>query len=308
MKKWIFLCGYFYATVCYSQNYEQCVAERLKKDNFNLSFYELSFCINEIYHILENDTAYCRVWENRINRLQTSNLNYLKKIEYGYFDKMHKENPYKTNYPKAVSFIDFSLVKINIEKITDFAEIFSDYIEYPEQVDDACLIMLVCDMDCNFFTKIQNDEIAFWEYSNWLEYGFEEFRYYPGLSTRANQIINDRIINYILNKKDCLDQELVQKSISMIKSVVEEHNDDKVSKAYINDPDGYTNVREKPDTKSPILYKIYQDEPFCVIIDLINGNWYKIALYEKKNQSNKIEQSYEEGYIHKSRVKIIPKD
>ncbi|MDR1730202.1 MAG: SH3 domain-containing protein [Prevotellaceae bacterium] len=74
-----------------------------------------------------------------------------------------------------------------------------------------------------------------------------------------------------------------------------------ILKAFINDPDGYTNVREQPNSSSPILYKIKKDESFYVITDLINDNWYKIALYENKTKS------YEGGYIHKSKIKIIPK-
>jgi hypothetical protein len=84
----------------------------------------------------------------------------------------------------------------------------------------------------------------------------------------------------------------------------------KVQKAYINDPDGYTNVREKPDVTSSVLFKIDRDKPFFVVTDLINGNWYKIALYEQENKKTAlIERVYEnEGYIHMSRVQFVPKE
>ncbi len=35
--------------------------------------------------------------------------------------------------------------------------------------------------------------------------------------------------------------------------------------AIINDPDGYTNVREKGDINSPIKFKIYDDQVFTLV-------------------------------------------
>jgi hypothetical protein len=81
-----------------------------------------------------------------------------------------------------------------------------------------------------------------------------------------------------------------------------------ILKAFINDPDGYTNVREKPDISSSVLFTINKDEPFYIITDIVNDNWYAIALYQTKDKSGKIEKSYEKGYIHTSRVKIVPKE
>jgi hypothetical protein len=81
-----------------------------------------------------------------------------------------------------------------------------------------------------------------------------------------------------------------------------------ILKAYISDPDGYTNVRKELGTSSPVLYKIYDNEPFYIITDILNGSWYKVALYEKKNEDGKTEELYEEGYIHQSRVEIVSKD
>jgi hypothetical protein len=81
-----------------------------------------------------------------------------------------------------------------------------------------------------------------------------------------------------------------------------------ILKAYIEDPDGYTNVRERPGGSSSVLYRIHKDEPFYIVTDLFNDNWYKIALYRRRDKSGKVEQSREDGYIHKSRVKIISKD
>lgn len=62
----------------------------------------------------------------------------------------------------------------------------------------------------------------------------------------------------------------------------------------INDPDGYTNVRQGPGTKHKIIAKIQGNEIF--FIEESDNEWFLIYL---------IENNYLEGYIHSSRVKRI---
>lgn len=64
--------------------------------------------------------------------------------------------------------------------------------------------------------------------------------------------------------------------------------------AVINDPDGYTNLREKPNSSSKILTKIYDGESFEVYVNDSPEKWWLI--YHQKSQKT--------GYIHKSRVKF----
>lgn len=59
----------------------------------------------------------------------------------------------------------------------------------------------------------------------------------------------------------------------------------------INDPDGYTNVREKPNTSSNVLYKIVDGEQF-IVSNRMCGDWYRIISFGKRNN----------GWIHRSRV------
>lgn len=63
----------------------------------------------------------------------------------------------------------------------------------------------------------------------------------------------------------------------------------------IKDPDGYTNLREKPSTSSNILTKIYEGEKIEVYIKDSPGEWWMI--YHQKTHST--------GYIHKSRVRLL---
>ena len=219
----LFLFCYIFQMASFAQEYDFDVINILKRDNFNRSFYELSFCINEIHFILENDSNYFDVWKKRVQQIQTheNELSYMKIIEYLFFNEMQKNNPDNKYFPRATKFVQESQIKLNVDKPSNFARVFIDYIEYPEQVDDACLIMLICNPDCDYFTEIQNNEVSLWLFNNWLQYGFEEFRYFPALSNRGKMVITNRIIDYIFDKKDCIDKELVQKSKEMIKSVTE---------------------------------------------------------------------------------------
>jgi len=63
--------------------------------------------------------------------------------------------------------------------------------------------------------------------------------------------------------------------------------------AVINDPDGFTNVREGIGTESKIIDKIYEGEKFEVFPSAQNSWWLVVTKSNKK------------GYIHKSRVKLV---
>lgn len=71
----------------------------------------------------------------------------------------------------------------------------------------------------------------------------------------------------------------------------------KVYSAKINDPDGDTNVRRLPSSKSKIIYKISADEMFQVEELPDAKDWYKIFNYK----------DFYDGWIHKSRVKVLNK-
>ena len=78
-----------------------------------------------------------------------------------------------------------------------------------------------------------------------------------------------------------------------------------ILEAFIDDPDGYTNVRESPSTNSPILYRINKDEIFLAEQELVNDNWYKVVSGKRWDKNYKVIGECKEGYIHKSRTKFI---
>ena len=145
---------------------------------------------------------------------------YIHSLEYSLFEKRMGDNQtLKNDYPIAYKKVQNYKPPVKSREYSSFSEPFKVYIDYPEQIDNICLIMLVCRINCDFFDDIQNEKMALWKFNNWIEYGFEEFRYYPGTLNKGKGIINNRIIDYIMEMKYCQQHPLAQKSITMIKTI-----------------------------------------------------------------------------------------
>ena len=69
----------------------------------------------------------------------------------------------------------------------------------------------------------------------------------------------------------------------------------KIYNSRINDPDGYTNVRRYPTSKSSILYKIKNEEEFFIEEYDTNSLWLKVYSYNDQSP----------GWIHRSRIEKI---
>jgi hypothetical protein len=202
----------------------------VKKEKFALEIYELSFCLEEIADILEHDTSYNILFEKRLKlafdkRLNKSQL-FIHNKEMGLLRKsLANLKSGETIYPKAYKIMNKLFEGHNSSDFNNYSEPFKAYIEYPEQVDDICLVTLITDSPNNqAWEDIQSDKIALIRFNNWIEYGFEEFRYYPGLSSKPKSILNTRIVNFIFNKRKDDKNPLVMKSLKMIHSVVTKYN------------------------------------------------------------------------------------
>lgn len=68
----------------------------------------------------------------------------------------------------------------------------------------------------------------------------------------------------------------------------------------IEDPDGWTNVREAPDGKSKVLYKALSDSPIYVE-RIENSNWGRVMMIQMGMSKDRVLKR--SGYIHLSRVK-----
>lgn len=76
--------------------------------------------------------------------------------------------------------------------------------------------------------------------------------------------------------------------------------------AVIDDKDGFTNVRENPDGKSKVIYKIQEFELFLYEMESSeNNDWIKV--FVPKNKYSLDCNGFDNliGYIHKSRLKPI---
>lgn len=203
---------------------DESVVDILKKTDFNMELFELAFCINEIHYLVESDSVYYELLKKRFSRfssiIEEDALKYMHILEYRLFKQ--QLDIVLLNKGCSVSLKDFQKIgEASSESIdtTDFSIHFKSYIEYPEQVDNACLITLLSDVSCDYFSQIQDDKIALWQFNNWLDYGFEEFRYYPGVLKDGLGVINNRIIDYILELEHCPNQKLVHKSKAMFESI-----------------------------------------------------------------------------------------
>jgi hypothetical protein len=67
--------------------------------------------------------------------------------------------------------------------------------------------------------------------------------------------------------------------------------------AIIQDPDGYVDMRSKPDSSGDVLRKLTPADMFFVLNQ--DGDWYLIAVNTKNAEQ------YLSGYIHKSRAQFI---
>lgn len=70
---------------------------------------------------------------------------------------------------------------------------------------------------------------------------------------------------------------------------------------YVQDSDGYSNVRKSASGKSEILYQV-NDSDYVVAYGAQDGNWFEVV-YVLDKVKEKIDPEKHGGYIHKSRLK-----
>lgn len=79
--------------------------------------------------------------------------------------------------------------------------------------------------------------------------------------------------------------------------------------AIIQDKDGYTNVREKPNGQSQVIHKLYSNEVFWYDYDegRDTGEWVPVYIPKNSFSFSSIYPDYLEGFIHKSRLQPLDK-
>ncbi|WP_138765875.1 hypothetical protein [Pedobacter xixiisoli] len=123
---------------------------------------------------------------------------------------------YQKLYPAAYQFI-ISLKK-NMPSLKtsfkDYVELFLKRIEYPEDVDDACISYLILYKEEKPFDDILKNKSALYRFNQWLRYGFKEFRGYSLENTPQNEISN-RIIQRIRENHANPKNELLKRTLKM---------------------------------------------------------------------------------------------
>ena len=76
--------------------------------------------------------------------------------------------------------------------------------------------------------------------------------------------------------------------------------------AIINDKDGYTNVREQPNTQAEVIHRINSNEVFWYS-DEEQGEWIKIYVPKNDFSFGSTQTDFVEGFIHKSRLLPLEK-
>ena len=77
--------------------------------------------------------------------------------------------------------------------------------------------------------------------------------------------------------------------------------------ALIQDIDGYTNIREKPDAKSKIIHKVYNNEVFIYNYEIYldSAKWVPVYLQPNDFSLGLSKSKDIKGYIHRSRIKPL---
>jgi hypothetical protein len=211
------------AASCSPAPYDSTLASYVAKENFNLQIYELAFCVEEVVAIIENDSLARKTFEERINRAFDSRYNnaqiYIHKLELNFFSQQSKKIISLNSYPNSSLLFDKMVENNKSNNYEKFASQFPEYIESPEQVDDACLIALISDLPNTAWRGIESDKLAMYSFNNWINFGFEEFRFYPGTKSKPKEILNKRIVDYVLQKHAKSSEPLVIRAVRMIDTV-----------------------------------------------------------------------------------------
>jgi hypothetical protein len=201
------------------------LADYLKQEKFNVELYELAFCLPEIFTIIEDDSTHRSRFKKRLQRafnskLSTSQL-YFHQLELRIMlENVDKLNDVDEKYQKSLAVIREFYSDSHANKAEFSSSIFRNFIEYPEQVDDACLILLLSNTKDIQWSALEQDKGAMIRFANWINYGFEEFRYYPSTLRSNKLIITNRIIADVCARNRESKNPLVIRSLRMIETVV----------------------------------------------------------------------------------------
>lgn len=205
----------------------------------------------------------------------------------GISDKIVSSKPYQGEdlfvfYGNESSEYDLSLETINFSE--DGGNIIKDIVSIP---NSKGLTVITYFPDRGYYEKEYNiiPENSVWILKNII------YKTMSDMSENTVKYICDVTQNIDITKSNWTDKiNSIPDENERSKKCRTEQVSDTVKKYYIQDPDGYTNLRKEKNTTSEVLQKINSGENIDVLDN--SGDWFLI-----KTKSGK------EGYVHKSHVK-----
>lgn len=196
------------------------IIDLLKHEKFKLELFELSMCAEEVLTILQEDTTYHHHWKKRMERIYDNQLTeydrYVHSKELALFMKQCQS--LKSQYRLGYDYLEKNIPVFRGKTYTDLSIPFYNYIRYPEDIDPASLIVLMCFPE-KAFDDITKNKKALSRFNDWIEYGYDEFREGMAKNNIGRKKVNNRIIDFIVNKHSESSQELVVSSITMLKKM-----------------------------------------------------------------------------------------
>lgn len=201
-------------------NPDRDIIDLLKREKFQFELFELSMCSEEILNILQEDTTYHRHWKKRMERVNDKRLSeydrYIHSVELIFF--IEQCQSLKSQFKSGYSFIEKSTPAFQAKDYTDLSIPFYHYIHYPEDIDPASLIVLVCFPE-KALSDITKNKKSYSRFNDWIEYGYDEFRDGMAENNIGKKKINNRLIDFIVNKHSDSTQPLAVNSIAMLKKM-----------------------------------------------------------------------------------------
>jgi len=172
-----------------------------------------------------------------------------------------------------------------VDCILDDTE-YSDLCKCTYMIGPAILEALIIAFNEEIDDAVQNEREKFWDKKidfcqSYLDIEEKEMNF---IDERESKECDRKLLNEVLGHTTQGNKKETNKSHS--------NNTKKVSLyGEINDPDGYTNVREDKSSKSDILFKVYKNKRFKIIDN--SRNWWLI------------EYNGQQGYMYKDRIDVV---
>ncbi|WKK76867.2 hypothetical protein QYS49_06300 [Marivirga salinae] len=196
------------------------------KNNLNsVEIFELSFAKQELLYYLENDTSGIKKFQKKLeNRFDSRIANSIKYMNYRQFKDLKvrilKEEDFSKKFPHSYEYFkNLEIPEFPKPKVENYAIFIKQNLTFPEDIDYLFLYTYLYENDKENWNEIYRNSVVKYNYDNWLEYGYSEFRDSP--NNLGKQIINKRIIKQIITENKNANNELVKKGLNMLSEYLE---------------------------------------------------------------------------------------